>query len=113
MKHLIFIAIAVLLALPVQAATFDATVTWTSTSTNHQGFRVYRDGALIGQTGPAVMTFTDSGLSESTTYCYQIGAYNAFPSELKGAQTCGTTGVVVVPVNGSVSGPIIIFIGKP
>ena len=104
-----------LLFLPALAfgASFDATVTWTTTSTNHDGSNVYRDGVKIGSVAKGVTSYLDVGLAESTTYCYQIGDYNAFPSEVKGAQTCATTGVVLVPVNGAPSGPMIIYQGKP
>lgn len=93
------------------AASFDANLSWTDNSANEDGFNIYRDGAKIGAVGPNVTTYTDTGLAESTQYCYQIGAYNS-AGEAKGAQTCGTTGVVVVPPAAPGS-PTIIYIGKP
>jgi hypothetical protein len=98
-----------------QAASFDATVTWQDNSANEDGFKVYRKTGVggtytqIGQVGAGVATFTDTGLAENTTYCYQIGAFNAI-DEKKSAERCGATGGSVSSAPGQ---PTIIYIYKP
>ena len=118
MKKLLVSLFLALLSAPVFAGTFDATVSVTSTAVNHTGYRYYRrlqaggTYAVVGQTAPNVTSFVDTGLLESTGYCYQVGAFNSV-NEIKSAEACGTTGIVVVPVTGTVSSPIIIYTPKP
>jgi len=57
-------------------------VTWTASTDDHavEGYHVYRDGTLVGST-PAT-TYTDaSGLAASTTYNYQVSAYDGSGNE--------------------------------
>lgn len=108
----VFLAVFALVA---DAATFDATITWSSASTNESGFKIYRKlgatgtYAVVGQTAANVTTYTDLGLVENATYFYQIGAFNSI-NELKGPEASGTTGS---PVNSPPGAPTIIFIYKP
>ena len=39
------------------------------------GYRVYRNGVLIGST--ATLNYQDSGLAANTTYAYAVSAYDA------------------------------------
>lgn len=109
----LILTIAALLLAPyaLAAPSFDATVTWTDNSNNEDGFNVYRDGAKVGSTGAGISTYTDTGLAQSTRYCYKIGAFNT-AGETMGPEACGTTGVVPVPP-AAPGTPTIIFIGKP
>lgn len=67
-------------------------LTWTESSDNVgvAGYRVYRNGGLVATaTGTS---FTDTGLSPMTNYCYQIAAVDAGENESeKGSGACGTT----------------------
>lgn len=49
---------------------------WRDNSDNENGFRVYRDGALIDSVGRDVATYRDEGLQPSTSYQYNVVAYN-------------------------------------
>ena len=64
---------------------------WTDDSDNESGFRVYRGGSYLGQTGAGVTTFQDPGLSCNTEYCYSVTAFNAVGESSTGTQTCATT----------------------
>jgi subtilase family protein/fibronectin type III domain protein len=57
---------------------------WTDNSANEDGFRVERCAgagctpvASIGQTGANVVTFSDTSVTASTSYTYQVRAFNA------------------------------------
>lgn len=73
------------------------TVTWTDNSTNEAGFVVKRGAApggpftQVGSVGANVTTFTDTGLTPSTTYYYQVTAFNvngnSAPSNVPSATT--------------------------
>jgi titin len=57
-------------------------LTWTNNDTNATGYNILRstDGvnfAQIASVGAGVSQYVDSGLSSSTTYYYQVDAYNA------------------------------------
>jgi hypothetical protein len=102
---------------PAQSAnTFDATITWTCTCSNQTGFNIYRKTgttgtyAKVGSTAATVMTFTDPGLLPSTTYVYNIGAFNP-TNEVHGAETTATTGGG--GVTGAPGAPTVIFTYKP
>jgi hypothetical protein len=75
--------------------TTSISVSWNASSDTESGvagYRVYRDGGLVGTT--AATNFSDTGLSASTTYLYSVSAYdNAVPSNssLQSGQVAGTT----------------------
>lgn len=53
------------------------TLNWKDNSDNESGFRIYRDGILIGTVGANVTTFTDNNATETDGYNYRVRAYNA------------------------------------
>jgi chitodextrinase len=64
-----------LVAMPAGATRID--LAWTAASDPESGiagYRVYRDGALVGTTAAAI--FDDSGLMPSTLYTYTVSAVN-------------------------------------
>jgi len=63
----------------VSASRID--LAWTASTDNVgvAGYRVYRDGAVIGTT--ASTSWSDTGLAEYTTYVYRIVAYDAGGNE--------------------------------
>ncbi len=53
-------------------------LSWNDNSTNESGFRVYRDGVLVGTVGANITSFIHGGLTCSTTTgSYTVRAYNA------------------------------------
>jgi hypothetical protein len=58
------------------------TLQWTDNSNNESGFKIERspDGTTgwtqVGTTGAGVNTFTNTGLTQSTTYYYRVRAWN-------------------------------------
>jgi hypothetical protein len=54
-------------------------VTWTDVSPNEAGFQVFRSAttgaAVVYTSGPNVTSWTDSGLTASTSYCYKVRAF--------------------------------------
>ena len=63
-------------------STTQVTLAWTNNSQTAQGVRIQRQSpgsgfADIGTVGTGVATFTDTGLSPSTTYSYRVAAFNS------------------------------------
>jgi uncharacterized protein (TIGR02145 family) len=57
-------------------------LSWTDNSTNETGFKIERKTgtgtyAVVGSTATDVTTFSDTGLTASTTYTYRVYSYNA------------------------------------
>jgi hypothetical protein len=50
-------------------------ITWVDASTQEQGYYIYRNGPLIATLAANKASYTDSGVSENTTYTYTICAY--------------------------------------
>ncbi len=69
------------------ASNNSAVLTWTANTENDlSGYYVYRDTSSTGSfplaaTLGAVITYTDSGRTEGTTYYYKISAYNSSSNE--------------------------------
>jgi len=49
---------------------------WIDNSDNEEGFRIYRDGMLIGTVSMNVVAYQDKDLRPATTYRYVVRAYN-------------------------------------
>jgi chitodextrinase len=65
----------------LQASAGDAKVSlsWGASSDNVgvSGYRVYRDGNQIASVGQGTLAYTDTGLSNGTTYSYTVRAFDA------------------------------------
>jgi len=73
-------------------STTEIRVNWTASTDNVgvTGYRVYRNGALLGT--PAASPFTDNNLQPSTTYSYRVAAIDAAGNaSAQSAQVSGTT----------------------
>ncbi len=59
--------------------TSGVSIAWDASTDNYGvlGYRVYRNGAVVGTTTTA--TYTDSNLNPNTTYAYQVDAYDGVP----------------------------------
>ncbi len=59
------------------------TLNWTDNSSNESGFKILRSTSatsgfvVVNTTGPNVTSYTDTGLTASTTYYYQVKATNS------------------------------------
>ncbi len=91
-------------------------LTWTDTSNNETGFRVYRGtstGAvttLIATVAAGVTSYTDNTLSPSTTYYYGVTAINAAGESASATDSATTPGGLVGP---SLTGPSTATTGLP
>ena len=77
------------------------TIQWTDNSNNEDGFRIYRNGALVESVGPDITTFQDNDLEYATVYSYLVTAYNEY-----GETECSAT----VPVK-TLNPPIVVTLG--
>ena len=78
-------------------------LSWVDQSDNETGFRIERSlGAggtftEIDLVGANVTTYSDTGLSGNTEYCYRARAYNATGDSAYTNVSCATTDPVVIP----------------
>lgn len=75
---------------------------WTDNASNETGFKIERSlngvsYTQIATVGANVVTYTDTGLSPSTTYYYRIRAYNAGGDSAYSAAASAATPVTPVP----------------
>jgi hypothetical protein len=78
-------------------------LTWTDNSDNEQGFRIERslDGqsfAEVASVGPNITSFSDTGLSQGTTFFYRVFAFNAFGNSGASNVAADTTQGPPIPV---------------
>ena len=59
-----------------EVAQNSVSLQWTDLSDDEDGFRIYRDGTLIGTAITNVVTYLDDGLKPATEYQYIVKAYN-------------------------------------
>ncbi len=61
--------------------TTTVALTWDASTDNVAvtGYNIYRDGALVGSSGTT--SYTDTGLTASTTYAYAVSAFDAAGNE--------------------------------
>lgn len=50
-------------------------LSWTDNSGSEEGYKIYRDGSLIGQVGMDITTYQDTSVNENTTYSYYVKAF--------------------------------------
>ena len=72
------------------ASTSQINLTWTASTDNVgvTGYKVYRNGSQVGTTAGA--SYSDTGLSEATSYSYRVLAYDAGGNE---SAQCGAVAV--------------------
>ena len=86
------------------ASTTQINLSWTDNSTNETGFKIERRTgtsiyAVVGTVNSDVLTFSDTGLTPSTTYTYRVFAYNAVGNSLTYSNevTLITTALLALP----------------
>lgn len=63
-------------SLSAQAASCSqVNLSWTDNSGNEEGYKIYRNGAYVAQVGMNATGYQDTGLSENTSYSYQVHAF--------------------------------------
>jgi len=82
------------------------TLTWNDTSNNEDGFKIERKEGLTGTftqiavAGANISSYSDSGLTDSTTYCYQVRAFNSAGDSAYTNEDCNTTSLPdIIPPN--------------
>ncbi|HEY7021902.1 MAG TPA: peptidoglycan DD-metalloendopeptidase family protein [Ktedonobacterales bacterium] len=66
-------------------------LTWNDNSDNEGGFRIYRDGAPIGEVGANVNTYQDGSVSGASTYTYTVSAFVGTLESSLSASAAATT----------------------
>lgn len=78
-------------------ASHSAALTWTASATSGATYQVLRSASATGSftqiaTGVTGLTYTDSGLSASTQYCYEVIAQSTGNSDSAPSNVvCGST----------------------
>lgn len=89
------------------ASSSQINLAWTDNASNESGFRIERKlgagGAYaeIATVGPNVTSYSDTGLSASTSYYYRVRAYNAIGNSAYSNEANATTSAVIPPANGT------------
>jgi chitodextrinase len=80
-------------SLSASTTTTTVTLSWNASTDNVgvTGYQVRRDGTLVTTTGPATLTFTDTGRTPGTTYAYTVTAIDAIPNSSVPASVSATT----------------------
>lgn len=104
-RKLVLIVLLLMAGLGWQDQVYGASlrITWEDKSLNETGFRIERrrrTGAFIhiGTVEPNVTSYTDSGLTADTTYCYRVRAFNSAGSSSPSNWACANateTGAIV------------------
>jgi len=88
------------------ASAGQLTLTWTDNSSNENGFKIERKLGLTGTfteiaiVGANVSTYSDNGLTDGITYCYQVRAYNGAGDSPYTNEDCNTTSLAdIIPPN--------------
>ncbi len=75
----------------------DLHLSWQDKSTNADGLNIERKTGQNGiylhlaTVGPNVISYTDSGLQQATTYCYRVNAFNTAGASPYSNESCATT----------------------
>ena len=75
-------------------------LSWADNSNDESGFNIERKTgtgsyAKITSVGANVTSYTDSSLTNSTTYCYRVNAFNSAGSSPYSPEACATTPVAI------------------
>ena len=87
------------------------TLAWDDQSSGESGFKIERKTgtggtfAEIDTVGANVETYTNTGLTPSTTYCYRVRAFSATAVSGYSNEACGTTLAVGAPTVGLPASP--------
>src|SRR6266576_6845945 len=79
------------------AAAAQLQLSWVDNSTDEIGFKVERKTgttgtyAQIASVGANVISYTDSSLTNATTYCFRVYAFNANGNSPYSPEACATT----------------------
>jgi hypothetical protein len=101
LRSILALGIALILLLPAdgKAAVKTFMLSWQDNSSDEDGFRIYRDGVLIGTIGADITTYSDSASgNEGQQFCYQVSAFNAAGESAKTDPVCGTIPFSTVPI---------------
>ena len=99
-------------SLPASAiSSSQVDLTWVDNAANESGFKVERkEGAggtysQIGAVGSNIMSYSDTGLTLGTNYCYRVRAYNGVGDSDYSNEACVATPVSVFAISGQVKEP--------
>lgn len=81
-----------------QLNTHQITLNWTDNSNNETGFSIERTDwtgpwQVVGTVGQNITMYVDSGLPDTTFYCYRVNSYNANGNSGYSNESCDTTWV--------------------
>lgn len=87
-----------LVAAPASSSSIALNWTASTDSTGVTGYKIYRGGTYLKSA--TAISSSDTGLTASTQYCYQVSAYDAAGNEsAKSTQTCAKTTAIVPGAN--------------
>jgi Divergent InlB B-repeat domain len=75
----------------------ELSLMWSDNSDNEDGFTIERKVGTSGTyseiatTGPDVASYVDSTVTNGSTYCYRVSAFNAVGESAYSNEACGTT----------------------
>ncbi len=95
-KSIVVLILSAGIAWHLDAYAATLRLNWTDTSNNETGFKVERMAssgsyAQIASVPANVQTYTDTGLTTGTSYCYRIRAYNSAGASAPSNASCTTT----------------------
>lgn len=105
MRKLLWLSVLLVVGTAFGQTTHSVTATWTASPDAAANptltYNIYRATSdctapnlqLLAVVGPGVLTFKDTTVAASTTYCYGITA------ELNGLESTPVNGVAVIPAN--------------
>jgi hypothetical protein len=79
------------------------TISWNDNSANEEGFRIERRIGTSGtyqnlaSVGANIVTYTDGNVSNATTYCYRVAAFNSSGTSGYSNENCATTPAATTP----------------
>jgi hypothetical protein len=92
-----FFGAAAVISWQSRAMAAQLQLSWVDNSTDESGFNIERKSgttgtyAQIASVGANVISYTDSSLTNSTTYCYRVNAFNTAGTSPYSPEVCATT----------------------